>query len=172
MIMRDLKYFRPDYVIAYSDAEVRCPEAHRVVRNAIAVAQVLRPVLAVGLSDALTAIENLENDVEGPRVLTPGDASALATVLEEVSGLLETSFDQEGRPHGLAAKYILEEADLPSTYANGAPDPDRVFEMMPDGRASLQSSRMSLYDLRERLPDVAAFLRQAGEQGNDVMVDD
>lgn len=170
--MRELSYVRPDYVIPRGDQEDRCPDAHRVVRNAVAVAEVLRSLIAGGLSDALTAIEHAETPVDGARVLTSHDASRLATVLEQVYSLLKTSLDQEWRPQGSAAKHILDEAALPSTHPDGTHDRDRVFEIAADGSVALQYPRISLYELYERLPEVASFLRHAGESGENVIVDE
>lgn len=160
--MHDLKFFRPDYVVQRGDTEERCPEAHRVVRNAVAVAEVLRTFISSNLLDALTAIERAETPVDGDRTLTPHDAMNLAAVLEEANYLLDTSLDREWHPRGPAAKYILDEAARPFTFPDGRHDLDRVFEITREGRVTLQSQRIPLADLLERLPQVAAFLRRAG----------
>jgi hypothetical protein len=170
--MRELIHVRPDYVVQHGDDEDRCPDAHRVVRNSIAVAEVLRREIVGGLFDALTAIEHAETPVDGARVLTSHDASALATVLEQVYSLLKSALDEEWRPQGVVANLILEEAALPATHSDGTLDMDRVFDMTADGGIALRYPRISLYELNERLPEVAAFLRRAAENGNTVLVDD
>lgn len=171
--MHELSNFRPDYVVQNGDHEERCRDAHRVIRNAMAIARVFRDLLAGDLSDALTAIEHAETpDEDGSAVLTPHDASALAVVLEEVHRLLMASLDREWRPQGPAAKHILDEAVLPFADRDGKQDIDRVFEIAKDGSVGLRYPRISLAELYERLPEVAAFLRSAGEHGEDVVVDD
>jgi len=171
--MHELSNFRPDYVVQNGDHEERCRDAHRVIRNAMAIAQVFRNLLAGDLSDALTAIEHAETpDEDGPAVLTPHDATALAVVLEEVHRLLKASLDREWRPQGPAAKNILDEAALPFADSDGKQDIARVFEITKDGTVALRYPRISLYELRQRSPEVAAFLRSAGERGKDVVIDD
>jgi hypothetical protein len=171
--MRELSSIRLDYVVQRGDHDERCRDAHRVIRNAMAIAQVFRNLLAGDLSDALTAIERAETpDEDGPAVLTPHDAAALAAVLEEVHRLLKASLDREWRPQGPAANHILDEAALPFADPDGKQDIDRVFEITKDGSVGLRYPRISLAELHERLPEVAAFLRSAGEHGKDVVVDD
>ena len=171
--MHELSYFRPDYVVKSDDREERCPDAHRVIRNAMAIASVFRDLLAGDMFDALTAVEHAETPGEdGVAVLTSHDASSLATVLDEVRRLLKASLDREWRPQGPAAKNILDEAALPFAHPDGKLDIERVFEITKDGSVALRYPRISLPELYERLPEVAAFLRRAGERGQDVVVDD
>ena len=172
MTMRDLKHFRPDYVVQRGADEDRCPEAHRIVRNSVAIARVFRRLMTVDLVDALTAVENAETPDDGVYMVPSRDAAVLATVLEQVNDLLRASLDRDGRPQGPAATDMLDEAVLPVKLSDGSPDPDRVFEITADGSIALRYPRISLYELRQRLPEVAAFLRRAGERGEDVLVDD
>jgi hypothetical protein len=46
--MRELSNFRPDYVVQSGDHEERCRDAHRVIRNAMAIARVFRNDTAGG----------------------------------------------------------------------------------------------------------------------------
>ena len=170
--MRDLQHFSPDYVVHRGDSEDRCPEAHRVVRNAVAVAGVLHDLPSSPVIRAMSAVEHAETPHDGIYILTAQDAYTLATVLEQVHSLLQSSLDREWRPQGPAAKDIIADATLPSTLPDGSRDPDRVFEISAEGRVALQYPRMSLPEFCERLPEVAAFLRRAGERGEDVLVDD
>lgn len=170
--MRDLQHFRPDYVVHRGDSEDRCPGAHRVVRNAVAVAGVLHDLPSSPVIHAMSSVERAETPHDGIYTLTAQDASAVATLLEQVHSLLQSSLDRDWRPQGPGAKDIIEDAALPSTLPDGSHDGDRVFEISADGRVALQYPRIALPEFYERLPEVAAFLRRAGDRGEDVLVDD
>jgi hypothetical protein len=171
MTMHELSYFRPDYVVSVDDNEERCEDAHRVVRNAIAIAGVLHHLPGQQVIDAMTAVEHAEHPRESVYSMSPADATRIATVLDAVARALEVAVDGELRPRGGAAEDILAEAHLPSTV-DGKPDLDRVFEVTADGRIGLLYPRISLSELRERLPEVASFLRRAGENAHTVVLDD
>lgn len=64
MTVHELSYFRPDYVVTVGDNEERCEDAHRVVRNAIAIAGVLHDLPGQQAIDAMTAIEHAEHPRE------------------------------------------------------------------------------------------------------------
>lgn len=168
--MRELTNFRPDYLVREQDR--RCPDAHRIVRNAVAIAGVLHSLPHAVVMDAMDAVERAENFTDGEHLISPQDASALATALDSVSNTLASAIDMEWRPHGEASKDIVEEAHQPSTMSDGTTDFDRVFELTSDGRLALRYPRISLPELVERLPEVATFLRQASVDGRDIVLDD
>lgn len=170
--MRDLKYFRPDYVVRHGNHEDRSLEAHRVVRNAVAIAGVLHSLPSSPTIRAMSAIERAETRDEEGYTLTPDDATILATVLEQVHAALRESLDRDWRPQGPRAKEILDEAALPIALPDGSQDLDRVFEVTADGSVALRYPRIPLCDLYQRLPEVTAFLRHAAAHGDVVLLDD
>ena len=165
--MHELRFLRPDYVIG----EERCEAAHRVVRNAVAIAGVIHSLPVDVVIAAMDAVERAENLTDGEHLLSPRDAAALATALDSVSLALAAAIDMEWRPRGDASKDIVAEAHQPLTTSDGRTDVDRVFEIAPDGRLALCYPRISLPELVERLPEVAAFLRRASESGGNVVLD-
>jgi len=166
-------YFRPDYVLTSATDEgdeLRALEAHPVVRNAVAVAEVVDTSQVT--IDALTAIEHVENDTNDPRSISSQDSRRLATALELVRRFLDSAIDRNQMPVMPAAQAILDEAKQPTHLEGGRPDPERVFGITPEGCVTLLYPRISLVDLREQLPEVEALLRRASESGREVLLDE
>lgn len=165
--MRDLIYYRPSYQIE-GELERVVEDAHRVVRSAASIGAVLLPYDV--MDPAMQAIERVENEYSDERVIEPGDVAVLAAMLPAVAKALNEALDDEQRPRGPGGERILREASLPTTLPGGIPDFDRVFELRPDGVVGVCHPRMSLYDLRISLPDVANLLADAVSRGARVVV--
>jgi hypothetical protein len=160
--MRDLSHFRPDYTIAGASGPdaPRCDDAHRVVRNAVAVARIL-PVSIANYAAAEDAVVRVENQHEDDRVYTVRETAALAEMLGQVIAALAAAIDDEGRPVGPGGARIIAEAGEP-------PDVDRVFALDGDGRVLFVPGRPSLSGIRERLAEVRDLLAGAAARGDAV----
>lgn len=170
--MRELSYFRPSYFVHRGDTVDECPDAHRVVRNALAIGGVLASVPSRLVIDAMAAVERAEASGEDARLIPARDAATLASTLTSVGAALDAGVDQDLRPKGAVGEQIVDEARRPQSFEDGSPDYDRVFELLEDGRIGLIYPRISLPELFDRLPDVVAFLRQAGDGGLDLIVEE
>lgn len=153
--MRELSYFRPSYFVRRGHTVDECPVAHRIVRNALAIGDVLASIPSRAVIDAMSAVERAEPSGEDARVIPARDAATLASALTSVGAALGAGVSEDLRPKGAVGQQIEEEARRPRSFEDGTPDYDRVFELREDGRVGLIYPRISLPELFDRLPDVA-----------------
>lgn len=170
--MMELTLIRPAYETRGTDDPVRFPDAHRLLRMAIAVGEILPlpipPMLDV--SDILDRVGGALDDDEVEHRFSTRDVALLADVLAQVDAELDAALDMEWHPRGKGGELIAEEATRPKTFEDGTPDSDRIFEMHPDGRISTVYPRMSLVELEERLPELIEFMRDAGRRGLEIAI--
>lgn len=158
--MTELLHVRPSYVF---DGDRMFADAHRLVRNAIAIARILDLPFGV-VEAAAKAVERVENSTDDDE--RRYDANEVRVITELVASLaiaLDEALDPEQRPVGMRGQAIVREALLPQALASGEIDRMRVFELDAEGRVSTVYPRMSLFDIREQLPQLAAFLREAAQ---------
>lgn len=160
--MKELSYFRPSYVIrdATGASGDEFADAHRVVRTAIAVGEILDVPFEI-VDSAASVVERVENAGTDDRVLAVDEVSRLAALITSVEQALGEAVDDQQRLQGAGGERIHREATQPVQLGSGEPDFDRVFELVADGRVGLLHPRMSLYELREALPALGRFLRDA-----------
>lgn len=162
--MKELIYVRPLYETRGDGDPGQLADAHRGVRMAIAVAEVLELPFAL-VSRARDAIERVENSGNDDPRFTPSEVAALAELVERVANSLDSALDQDNRPRGEGGELIRREAGKPTEG-----DYDRVFELSEDGRVTTVYPRMSVDTLQEMLPMLAQFMRQAAKRGVEVAV--
>ena len=154
--MHQFHSFRPGYSIVGGSAWV--PDAHRVIRNVVAIGEVLELPATWA---AREAVEQAENALR----YTAVEAGMVARLCAEVAATLDAAIDLDGRLVGPDAARIAMEAGLPTVDSRGQRCLDRVFAFSADGRIGLVSDRMSLFDLGELIPEVTALLQQAEDMG-------
>lgn len=166
--MKELSYFRPSYVARQSNGVTLAEQtdAHRVVRTAIAVGEILSIADQI-IDPAMSAVTRVENLQAEDRFLTTNEVAQLAALLLSVDRALAESIDDEQLPQGPGGERIAREARQPTKLTSGQPDFDRVFELV-DGRVALLHSRMSLADLREALLEMSTFLHDAASRDAEV----
>jgi hypothetical protein len=145
------------------------PDAHRLVRNAIAMASVIG-VPYESVERARDAVLRIENVVDGEQVFGAHEVRALRELLRDVQERLDASLDTNSRPRGNGGELILEEARKPEQLDSGETDFDRVFQLNSDGTVSLMYPRMSLDAFLELLPEAIRFFDQADERAFDVIL--
>jgi hypothetical protein len=161
--MKELIYIRPSYETRDGHPS-ELADAHRAMRMAIAVAEVLELPFAL-VSGARDALERVENSRDDEPWLTASEVATLADLVEHVLHSLDAALDQDNRPRGALGERIQRDAGKPSD-----PDFDRVFELDDDGRAMTAYPRMSIHELQDTLPALAQFLRDAAARGAAVAV--
>lgn len=168
--MYELVNYRPGYAVVAPPRPHGgwLGDAHRVVRNAIAIGTLVdvpSPVFGAA-SDAVVAAENQGR-------YAPAEAAAVARLCRAVDGALAAAIDREGRlVEGAGAAAIRDEAAAPQRDDAGRPDLDRVFAIDGDGRVGLIDRRMPFHELRAMLPAVAALLERAAADGLEVELAD
>lgn len=163
--MIELVQFRPSYA---TRGDRRFADAHGLVRNAIAIARVLDLPFAI-VEGAAQAIERVENGTDGDeRRYRADEVRVIAELVASVTAALDEALDAVQRPIGARGQAIVREAQLPQALASGEHDRLRVFELDAEGRVATLYPRMSLFEIRERLPQLAAFLREAASSGASV----
>jgi len=70
------------------------------------------------------------------------------------------------------ARRITEEATRPKALADGEADDDRVFELADDGSVRTVYPRMSLFEMREDLPRLVEYFRDAAFRKLEVAIVD
>jgi hypothetical protein len=161
--MKELIYVRPSYETRDGDPG-ELADAHRGVRMAVAVAEVLELPFAL-VSRARDAIERVENSRDDEPRFTASEVAALAELVERVVHSLDAALDQDNRPRGADGERIRRDAGKPSEL-----DFDRVFELDDDGRVMTAYPRMSIHELQDTLPALAQFLRDAATRGAAVAI--
>jgi hypothetical protein len=158
--MRELLHVRPSYQTRGDGDPSELRDAHRLVRNAVAIGAVIGvPYLIVEAArDAVLRVEAIS---EGEQVFRVEEVKALLELLRETRARLDASLDESYRPRGEGGELILEEARRPDAFASGETDFDRVFRLNEDGRISSASSRMSLDSFLELAPEAIDFLTRA-----------
>lgn len=160
--MIELLQVRPSYVFA---GDRMFADAHRLVRNAIAIARILDLRFDV-VEVAAKAVERVENCTDDDERRYAADAVRVITELvASTTSALDEALDHAQRPRGARGQAIVREAELPQTLASGERDHTRVFELDAEGRVMTVYPRMSLFAIREQLPQLAAFLRDASSLG-------
>jgi hypothetical protein len=169
--MMDLIYYRPDYVIAgEGSSEQRLADAHRTLRTALAIGEVLLP--STDLCERVArAIETVEGAPDDERRYEQADVSALAALASEVATGLDEAIDEDQRPRGTGGERIQREAADFRELIGKQSDPHQVFVRHEDGRIGLAPPRMNLYDFRDELPALIDFLTVAAARGEPVVVD-
>jgi hypothetical protein len=161
--MRELFHVRPSYQTGGGDGDPsELPDAHRLVRNAVAIGAVIGVPYQV-VESARDAVVRIENISEGEQVFRLDEVRALLELLRETHARLDASLDEKYRPGGEGGDLILEEAGRPEAFLSGETDFDRVFHLNDDGSISSASSRMSLDAFLELVPEAIEFLRRAVE---------
>lgn len=165
--MYELHNYRPGYAIVAPPRPHGgwVTDAHRAVRNTVAIAGILNSIPSedfFAASDAVVAAENNQR-------YAPAEAAAVAKLCRSVATALQVSIDRNGQPVvGGDGDRIREEAELSQVDERGVVILDRVFALDAEGRVGLANSRMGLSDLRDMLPEVAALLERAAAGGHDV----
>src|SRR4051812_27041189 len=122
--MKDLQYVRPSYETWGDRDPAQLEDAHRGVRMAVAVGEVLGvPFETVGR--ARDAIERVENSMDDVRRLTAPEVAALADLVTQTQEKLDASLDDRNRPSGDGGQLIVEEASKPIKLDSGESDFDR-----------------------------------------------
>ena len=161
--MRELVYVRPSYEACGDPESASYPDAHRLTRMAISIGQILgAPSSLVDASeDAVTRVGNSSDDEAR---YTTDEVRTLAELVSTVATELRDAVDVDYHPRGEGGARIRHEATAPTTFDDGTPDYDRVFEIDADGRVGTVYPRLSMFELLEQLPTLAEFLRRAAGQ--------
>lgn len=165
--MRELRYVHRDY-------ETRGPNpqyfeaAHRITRMAFSVGGIIDVPIEL-YAEGLDALERLDQDAESP-AFTPTECATLAALFGGIAKRLDEALDAHNRPQSPYGDAIVEEAQRPLVLDDGSTDDDRVFQLEADGSVGTVYPRMSLTTFRERVQQLAAFLRRAADEGLDVAV--
>jgi hypothetical protein len=162
--MKELMYVRPSYETRGDGDASQFVDAHRGVRMAVAVAEVLELPFTL-VSQVRDAIERVENSGDDEPRITSMEGAAVAELLERVAHDLDSALDQDNRPRGDGGELIRRESQMPIDD-----DLDRVFALSEDGRVTTVYPRMSIDALQEMLLMLAQFMRQAAERHMDVAV--
>jgi len=166
--MKELLYVRPDYVTRGDDAPTTLPDAHRAMRMALSVGEILDVPYGVMLA-ASNALERAANDVDADeRRFTVDEVAMLAEALVEIRRQLDAAIDRDNFPRGTGGDLIKREAAQPLELDSGETDFDRVFQFEDDGRVGAIYPRMSIADLMETLPNLVGFFRNAASRNLEV----
>jgi len=164
--MKELMYVRPSYETRGDGGVRQFADAHRGIRMAVAIAEVLELPFTL-VSRARDAIERLENSGDEDHRFTPSEVAALAEIVELVARSLDSALDEDNRPRGELGTLIRQEAEKPTEG-----DFDRVFELGEDGRVATIYPRMPIDAVQETLPVLADFMNHAAASGLPVDVVD
>jgi hypothetical protein len=160
--MKDLVYVRPSYETRGGGDAGQLADAHRAVRMAVAVGEVLELPFDL-VCRARDAIERIENSRDDEPRFSPAEVAALAELVERVEVSLDSALDQDDRPRGDGGERIRREAARPVEA-----DVDRVFELDEEGRVTTVYPRMSIPALQETLPVLSRFLSDATARSAEV----
>lgn len=185
--MRDLAYYYNAYALhpdpgaaSLGNVWPTVYQAHRAMRNAVAIGYVLRQPVAA-LSDAEAAILRIEEARDerderlfgiwderrdqdpGPRIASD-DLARLLALTRGVSAALADALDERHRARGVLG------ARAAADVADGGED--AVFEYEPDGSLGLRHRRMPLGRLIDTLRVLAPMLAYGLEHDVPVVVTD
>jgi hypothetical protein len=144
-------------------------DAHRALRNAAAIAD----VLDVPSAAAAQAIGRIEHAIDAGEIaepwrapaMTDGDAAILQALAAQVIAACDQALDREGRPTGPLGRRVADEiacnADAPR---------DGVFAYGGDGAVDLRGPRMTLGDVLAALGDAIALIGFARAHQLDVLM--
>jgi hypothetical protein len=182
--MQDLAWvYRCSYVLAPylherapDDVSLIVRDAHRVLRNAVAVAMTLhepweeeeRVVLEIeeAIDNADRAVEDAPEAEWPAPVLSEAQKRVMAAFAARLIATLDEGFDEQWHPRerlaAIIKAHIETNRDVPQ---------DAVFRAYPDGSVNLAHPRMPLSRVHERLCELRTLLDTALARGIDVAVD-